>query len=356
MQINTSAVRQRKSIWIWLASVCMVLVCLLTVLSKTVFAQTTYVITDGETTTVYTSNLTNPAEVLNEAGHALEDGDLYITQATSDGATEIVVQRLQFITVNNCGNEIVTETYGETVEQVLTRLGIPCYGDYRISCELSDVTYDGMTIDVTLVQAVEQTYTVEIPFEINYTYDSTLAKDEEIVIIPGKTGQALRTDSVLFENGVETSRTILEENVNQQPSNQFVLKGTGENVGKTRTKPLIGDGFIVTTEGKILFFSHSAQYVATAYTHTDAGCDMITSTGTTVRIGTVAVDPRMIPYWTEMYIVANDGSYVYGLSRAEDCGGAIQGNRLDLYFPTTAECFQFGVRNCTVYFLTDSAD
>ena len=36
---------------------------------------------------------------------------------------------------------------------------------------------------------------------------------------------------------------------------------------------------------------------------------------------------------------------------AEDCGGAIKGNRLDLYFDTTAECFQFGVRNCTVYFL-----
>ena len=35
------------------------------------------------------------------------------------------------------------------------------------------------------------------------------------------------------------------------------------------------------------------------------------------------------------------------------CGGGIKGNRLDLYFGTTEECISFGVRDCTVYFLTD---
>ena len=65
----------------------------------------------------------------------------------------------------------------------------------------------------------------------------------------------------------------------------------------------------------------------------------------------VAVDPSVIPYGTRMFIVANDGSYVYGLSTAEDCGGAIQNKRLDLYMPTLEEAYAFGVRNCTVYFL-----
>ena len=50
-------------------------------------------------------------------------------------------------------------------------------------------------------------------------------------------------------------------------------------------------------------------------------------------------------------LVCNDGSYIYGIGTAEDCGGAIKGNRLDLYFPTTAECFKFGIKGCTVYFL-----
>jgi len=78
---------------------------------------------------------------------------------------------------------------------------------------------------------------------------------------------------------------------------------------------------------------------------------MITSTGTTVHVGTVAVDPRYTPYGTRMFIISNDGAYVYGISVAEDCGGAIKGDRVDLYFPTLKECFAFGRRDCTIYFL-----
>ena len=81
---------------------------------------------------------------------------------------------------------------------------------------------------------------------------------------------------------------------------------------------------------------------------------MTTATGTTVRVGTVAVDPTVIPYGTRMFIVSNDGNYVYGIGTAEDCGGAIKGNRLDLYYPTDAECFAFGRIGCTVYFLGDA--
>ena len=78
---------------------------------------------------------------------------------------------------------------------------------------------------------------------------------------------------------------------------------------------------------------------------------MYTATMTVVHIGTIAVDPRVIPYGTRMFIVSNDGEYIYGVSTAEDCGGAIKGKRIDLYYPTLWECNQFGVRDCTIYFL-----
>ena len=52
-----------------------------------------------------------------------------------------------------------------------------------------------------------------------------------------------------------------------------------------------------------------------------------------------------------MIIVASDGSYVYGIAEAEDCGGDIKGDRMDLYMPTYAQCIEFGRRTCTVYFL-----
>ena len=353
MQINTAALHRNKNALMRSVLCCLVLVCLVGTLSKTVFAQTTYIITDGEKTTVHTSNLSNPMDVLDQAGHALGDDDLYSTQVTEDGTTEIVIQRAQTITVNHCGDAASVVSYGETVEELLIRLGIPVYEDYRISHELSEQTYDGMELNVVLVQEQEQTYTVELPFKTTYGYDPLLAEGEEVIIAPGKVGQATRTDMVLFENGVETSRTMLEETVTQQPASQYILRGTGEQVGKVRTKPLIGDGFIVTVDGKVLTFSHSAQFCATAYTKTDEGCDEITATGTTVHKGVVAVDPTVVPYFTRMYIVSNDGVYDYGISRAEDCGGAIQGMRLDLYFDTTSQCYKFGRRACTVYFLTD---
>ena len=115
--------------------------------------------------------------------------------------------------------------------------------------------------------------------------------------------------------------------------------------------PVISNGFITLPTGEVLTYTDTATVRATAYTHTDAGCDLITSTGTTVRWGTVAVDPRFIPYGTRMFIMASNGSYIYGIAVAEDCGGDIKGDRMDLYMPTYEQCIEFGRRVCTLYFL-----
>jgi len=135
----------------------------------------------------------------------------------------------------------------------------------------------------------------------------------------------------------------------------LVAVGTGAPITYSSRQeepaPIIGDGYIQLPTGEILTYTRKDTVRATAYTHTDAGCDMITSTGTTVHKGTVAVDPRYIPYGTRMFIVSNDGEVVYGLAVAEDCGGDIKGDRMDLYYPTFHECMEFGRRVCTIYFL-----
>jgi len=323
---------------------------LLAVLSPTVFAQTTYVITDGDEVTVYTSYETNPAAVLNQAGVELNAEDTYTT-VPGDGVSEITVQRSQKITVYNCGEAQEVISYGETLQTLLDRMGIPSYGNYVVSLPLNTETYDGMTVSVDSIVQTEQTYTVDIPYETTYCYDPTLPEGVEQVLVAGITGQIQKTASVVYTNAQETSHTVLQENVVQQPVNQIVAVGTGKELDPDSKMPAIGNGVIVTAEGEVLTYSRSAQFVATAYTHTDAGCNMTTATGTTVRVGTVAVDPKVVPYGTRMFIVANDGSYIYGIGTAEDCGGAINGNRLDLYFPTDSECWAFGVKNATVYFL-----
>ena len=52
-----------------------------------------------------------------------------------------------------------------------------------------------------------------------------------------------------------------------------------------------------------------------------------------------------------MFIQTSNGSRVYGMGTALDCGGAIKGNIVDLWFPSYADCRSWGRRNVTVYIL-----
>lgn len=85
---------------------------------------------------------------------------------------------------------------------------------------------------------------------------------------------------------------------------------------------------------------------ATAYCPCVKCCgksDGITATGTKATAGrTIAVDPSVIPYGTEVIIFGN--AYV-----AEDCGGAIKGNSIDIFFDTHEEALLFGRQVMTAY-------
>lgn len=70
--------------------------------------------------------------------------------------------------------------------------------------------------------------------------------------------------------------------------------------------------------------------------------DGVTYTGTEATAGrTIAVDPNVIPLGSTVHI--NGQAYT-----AEDVGGAIKGNRIDVYFPTHTEALQFGVQYAEV--------
>jgi 3D (Asp-Asp-Asp) domain-containing protein len=69
------------------------------------------------------------------------------------------------------------------------------------------------------------------------------------------------------------------------------------------------------------------------------------ATGQRCHYGTCAVDPRVIPYGTKLYVEG------YGTAVANDCGGAVKGHIIDLYMRSTKECFSWGRRNKKVYIL-----
>lgn len=342
----------KTGVWlIRLGAMALMMVFAFTLLSQKAFAKT-YVITDGDRVVTYTTFATDPAEVLGQAGLALREYDTYTTEAVG-GAEAITICRAQSITIEYHGQTTETTSFGETAGELLSRLNLDVSGEDVVSHGMDDMTYDGMVLRVDRIVTMQETYTTTVPHQVSYCNDASVPAGMEEVLIQGVDGELLRTADVTYVNGVETGRQVLSETLTQAPVTEIIGTGTGEDVGTVDpdAMPVIGDGYITLPTGEVLTYTDTATIRATAYTHTDAGCDFVTATGTTVHRGTVAVDPRYIPYGTRMFIVSNDGTYVYGISVAEDCGGDIKGDRMDLYFPTFDECIQFGRRVCTIYFL-----
>lgn len=92
-------------------------------------------------------------------------------------------------------------------------------------------------------------------------------------------------------------------------------------------------------EGKVVYVS------ATAYSAYDPGCGHYTASGTRLRHGVIAVDPSFIPLGTRVYIPG------YGEAVAEDTGGAIVGNIIDIAFDTHEEALAFGRQDLEIYIL-----
>lgn len=91
--------------------------------------------------------------------------------------------------------------------------------------------------------------------------------------------------------------------------------------------------------------SQALDMVATAYTAQCIGCSGFTASGVHAGHGIVAVDPRIIPLGTKLYIPG------YGFAIAGDTGGAIVGNRIDLGFDSLSDALGFGRRMVKVYTL-----
>jgi len=351
-------VKKKFALLTRIVAILLPVVCVLLLLTQTAFAKNTYFINDGGRVTIHTTYATDPADVLNEAGLELNMDDTYTTSA-GIGVSEITIQRKQTVSIVYGGNTTEVFSYGETVESLLNRLHISLTENDVISTTLRTKTYDGMVLTISRNFTVEESYIVGIPHKVEYCYDATLAEGEEKVLTPGRDGQIECTANVCYVDGVEVSRTVLNQKVISQPVDALIAIGTAVTTVPEVTPeapaapqmPIISDGIIITPNGETLTYTSSKKMIATAYTNTDPGCTIWTAIGTLCRVGAIAVDPKVIPYGTRMYIVSDDGKYIYGIAVAEDCGKSIKGDRIDLYFDTDPECWTFGIRSCTVYFL-----
>lgn len=88
---------------------------------------------------------------------------------------------------------------------------------------------------------------------------------------------------------------------------------------------------------------------ATAYTAYCAGCSGVTRTGIDLRSNpnqkVIAVDPSVIPLGSKVWVEG------YGTAIAGDTGGAIKGNKIDVFIPTQGEALNWGRKNVTIKIL-----
>lgn len=119
--------------------------------------------------------------------------------------------------------------------------------------------------------------------------------------------------------------------------------GAKSTTSKTTNSP-------ASSSGKTFLGSFNAS----AYTDDPAengGYSGLTALGTSLRPGVVAVDPRVIPLGSRVYIEYPDGT-PYGYGTAEDTGGAIKGKKLDIFIGSSkSAASNFGRRQMNVYLI-----
>lgn len=207
-------------------------------------------------------------------------------------------------------------------------------------CEASRDVTETVTVEAIAIPAQELRYV-----------SPELAAGEETVLREGRAGCMEETVLITYKNGRKLTRTVLSRRTLKEPADTVILYGVDRSAS-VRTHPAdptASGGILLTPQGDRLSYTRVLSCTATAYSC--EGRVGTTAIGTTARVGAVAVDPDYIPYGTKMYIVSDDGAYVYGYATAEDCGN-FRGYHVDLYFDTVDECWTFGRRTCTVYILS----
>lgn len=312
-----------------------------------------YTIEDGQQSRTVRTFSRDAETVLQKANVTLSEHDVYRTEK-SDHGTVITVSRAQAITVFVENQARKAYTQGETVKSLLQSLNAPVAEPWRVSASLTEQTFDGMEIRVDRVEEKPYLQIENTPFDILYCKDPSMPAGTEEILRQGIDGTREHSGQAVWVNGQLESFAVSEVTVTAEPVAQIVAVGTGDNEGESRVFPLVGENFLYTASGECLFYSYVDTYNATAYTSWVADVTGTTACGTPARVGAVAVDPKVIPYFTKMYIVSKDGVFDYGVSSAEDCGGAVKGKIIDLFFNSLSDCYAFGRRDVYVYFLAES--
>ena len=235
------------------------------------------------------------------------------------------------------GQEIEVNSLQPDVQGVLEENEIDYDKNDIISEDLDTSLKNGMKIEVKQIEKKTITKTKDIPYDTVIKKDSSLLKGKTEVSQKGKKGTKELIYEAIYQNGKLVSKTLVEKNTTEKSKDKIIKKGTKEKnkvkstSEKTSTSKKANSA--KSSLGKKITVS------ATAYSG-----DTITSTGTVPKWGTIAVDPTVIPYGTRVYIPQFDKYFI-----AEDCGGGIKGNKIDIFMNSESQCNNWGKRTIDIY-------
>ena len=335
---------------------------------STIVVKKAYTITiydNGKAGVQYRANGT-VAEALEQNGIVLKDGD-EMSASPEDliyEGQEIVIARGFPVKITADGETVTVRLAGGCVSDALDKAVLTLDDDDKISVSLDTLLKKDMKIKITRISYEERTEKVAIKFKTEKKNTDKLYVGQSKVEKKGVKGEKLVTYKDKVVDGKIKESKEIKSVVTKQPVNEVKLVGTkkkpasavntagGKLANGVRTISRLTPPSSLKLNGTVPT-SYKRKIVGTASAYSGGG---VTATGRGVMPGYIAVNPRQIPYHTKMWIVSNDGRYVYGYASAEDTGGFINwtGSRAtlcDLYMASESQASAFGRRSVTIYVL-----
>lgn len=267
----------------------------------------------------------------------------------------IVVNHAIPVTVTADGKTSTVYTTERTVQAAIEELNISVRSQDIVEPPLDAVVEADAEVKVVRVDTQIAESERKLPFSIVKKEDPTLEAGKEKLVQTGQEGLVVEQTEKKYEDGVLVSSRTISSVVEDKAVDQVVAVGTKKPEPVVTVLSSKSPAVETLTKGGVTFDAKKVlkNVTLTAYSAdaSSTGKDEdhpqygITSSGTKVKEGrTIAVDSKVIPMGWWVYIEG------IGFRRAEDTGGAIKGNKIDIYFDSQSYAEKFGrKKGYTVY-------
>jgi len=245
------------------------------------------------------------------------------------------------------GEVVSHSTTMRTIGEIVNDAGIEI-SDADIVYPSRNVSVSG-PVSIEVIRVTEEVLekTLDMPYGTIIEVTDALDSGESRRIQEGQHGKKTIKYRVIYEDGEEIQRELIEETVLVEPIPEKLERGHENLYVTSRGRPLrYQKVYIMRATAYDLSFQSCGKYPD----HPEYG---ITYSGTQARPGVVAVDPRVVKLGSKLYIESMDRTADYGFAKAEDTGSAIKGNRVDLFIENRAQALRYGVRTVKVYVLEE---